>query len=683
MDNPMANNTFSMRFASITIRRKLWGGFFLILAVLMVVSVQTLWSVTNTQQKVSGMTQDYQPTLMATMDVRALLKETATAMGFYLLTQRPDYLKVYEDDLRRLDDAMDALQQTPMVRSDSDVAATVADVQTGIDQFKAYKSQLVQLAQNLTDNFSALGYAGTNINPISREMLQAISNMLLSEQEEVANAERRKILIAIDDLRYTWSSVINNVRIYMFYGNDDALSNVHLFIQGAKDLLTKIEGMGVTLTFEQEEAIPFLRQAIEKWEEHLKVVVELHQGDKARMDAYLIRTEVGPVLVGIDRTLQELSHQLRDRTSTSGEELITQTQTMTKVVTILLLAGVGIGMVLAWLMSRMIVTPIREVAAAMEDIAEGDGDLRRRLDAQGSDEVALLASGFNRFAEKTQQIIYEVSQSVGQLNSATGEMSRITDATTQTMTQQKQQTGLIADAVNEMSAAAQEVAQNAEQTAQAAEHADQETHHSRQIVNQAIDGVDELGDDIQKTSEVIRKLGDDVQQIGAVIGVIRDITEQTNLLALNAAIEAARAGEQGRGFAVVADEVRTLANRTKQSTDTIIEKVEILIRDAKLAVDRMQSNTEKAKAVVNLANNAGDTLTSVTQAVANINAMTEQIARAVDQQWKVAQTVNANIDNIIQLANSADQAAQQVAGNSHDLQSLSKNLNRLVAKFKV
>ncbi|KPJ90864.1 MAG: hypothetical protein AMJ53_12750, partial [Gammaproteobacteria bacterium SG8_11] len=195
--------------------------------------------------------------------------------------------------------------------------------------------------------------------------------------------------------------------------------------------------------------------------------------------------------------------------------------------------------------------------------------------------------------------------------------------------------------------------------------------------------VDELGDDIQQTGEVIRKLGDDVQQIGAVIGVIRDITEQTNLLALNAAIEAARAGEQGRGFAVVADEVRTLATRTKESTDTIIEKVEILIRDAKLAVQRMQTNTDKAKAVIGLANNAGETLSSVTQAVANINAMTEQIAQAVGQQWKVAQTVNANIENIIQLANSSDHAASQVASNSHGLQHLSENLNTLVAKFKV
>ncbi|MGD8939429.1 MAG: methyl-accepting chemotaxis protein [Gammaproteobacteria bacterium] len=677
----MAMETFFMK--SVTIRHKLWGGFFVILIVLLVVSIKTLWSVADTQHRVGGMTQDYQPTLMAAMNLRAALKETTTALGFYLLTQRPHYLQSYEDYLRRLDVAIDNLRQTPLLQRDTEVAETVADVEAGLNEFKSYKAKMVQLAQNLTDNFSALGYAGSNINPLSREMLQAISNMLLSEQEEAANAERRKLLNAMADLRYLWSSVINNARIYMFYGNDDALSNVYLFIQGAKDLLAKIQNMGVALTFEQEEAIPFLKDAISKWENHLKAVVDLHKGDKVRMDAYLIRTEVSPVLDRIDNKLQRLSHYLRDRTNNSSQELIAQTQTTTNVVSFLLVAGIGVGIMLAWLMTRMIVTPIRVVAAAMEDIADGDGDLSRRLNVSGSDEVALLASGFNRFVEKTQHIIRQVSESVGQLDAATGEMTHITDTTTRTMMQQKQQTTLVADAVNEMSAAAQEVAQNAEQTAQAAQHADQETHHSRQIVDQAIAGVDELGDDIRQTGEVIQKLGDDVQQIGAVIGVIRDVTEQTNLLALNAAIEAARAGEQGRGFAVVADEVRTLATRTKESTDTIIEKVETLIRDAKLAVDRMQTNTDKAKAVIGLANNAGETLTSVTQAVANINSMTEQIAQAVDQQWKVAQTVNANIENIIQLSDSADQAANQVAGNSHGLQRLSENLNTLVAKFKV
>ena len=679
----MAINTFTLRSSSLTIRHKLWGGFLLILAVLLVVSVKTLWSVADTQKRVSGMTQDYQPTLIAAMDLRAALKEATTALGFYLLTQKADYLQTFEQDLQRLDEAQSDLRQTPLVERDALVGATVAEVEAGINEFKTHKSKLVQLAQNLTDNFSALGYAGSNINPLSREMLQAVSNMLLSEQEETANGERRKLLNAMADLRYTWSSVINNVRIYMFYGNDDALSNVYLFIQGAKDLLVKIENMGVPLTFEQEEAIPFLTKSIGQWEQHLQTVVDLHKSDKVRMDAYLIRTEVSPVLNRIDNKLQQLSRQLRDYTNGSSQELLAQTQTTTGIVTFLLIAGVVVGVLLAWLMTRMIVTPIRAVASAMEDIADGDGDLSRRLNAQGGDELALLAAGFNRFAEKTQQIISQVSHSVGQLEAATGEMTRITGKTTQTMTQQKQQTSLVADAINQMSASAQEVAQNAEQTAQAAQHADAETHHSRQIVDQAIAGVDGLGDDIQQTGTVIQKLGDDVQQIGAVIGVIRDITEQTNLLALNAAIEAARAGEQGRGFAVVADEVRTLATRTKQSTDTIIEKVEVLIRDAKLAVQRMQTNTDKVKEVISLANNAGETLSSVTQSVANINTMTDQIAQAVDQQWKVAQTVNANIENIIQLANAADQAANQVASNGDGLQRLSENLNTLVAKFKV
>ncbi|MEJ2080372.1 MAG: hypothetical protein P8Z74_20630, partial [Acidobacteriota bacterium] len=152
-----------------------------------VVSVKTLWSVADTQQRVSGMTQDYQPTLIAAMDLNAALKETTTAMGFYLLTLKPDYLQSYEDNLLRLDSAIVTLQQTSLARNDAEVAAIVDEVAALLVKYESYKAKLMPLAQNVTENFSALGYAGSNINPISREMLQAISNMLLSEQQEPAN----------------------------------------------------------------------------------------------------------------------------------------------------------------------------------------------------------------------------------------------------------------------------------------------------------------------------------------------------------------------------------------------------------------------------------------------------------------------------------------------------------------
>jgi len=237
--------------------------------------------------------------------------------------------------------------------------------------------------------------------------------------------------------------------------------------------------------------------------------------------------------------------------------------------------------------------------------------------------------------------------------------------------------------MNEMSATVQEVSRNITDTAQAAQEANTETAESRKMVEDAIQAIQQLAGRIDGASEVIHKLEQDSENINTVLDVIKGVAEQTNLLALNAAIEAARAGEQGRGFAVVADEVRTLAGRTQESTEEINDVIEKLQAGSRKAVDVMNKSRGEAQSVVEQATKAGASLSTISSAVARINDMSIQIASAAEEQSATADEINRNITNISEMANETTAGAQQTAAASGDLARLGTELQELVGRFRV
>jgi methyl-accepting chemotaxis protein len=341
------------------------------------------------------------------------------------------------------------------------------------------------------------------------------------------------------------------------------------------------------------------------------------------------------------------------------------------------------GGFIAWLTSSLISGALNKAVAAMRNIAEGEGDLTLRLNDRGNDEIARLARAFNQFAGKVQTLVQQVLDSARHIAHTADNMGEASERTEHNITQQNAETEQVSSAVEEMSITANEVAQNAQLTAEAANTADQETTSGRDIVTNALSSVSELASETQATADRIEKLGVDINEISSVIDMIRSVSEQTNLLALNAAIEAARAGEQGRGFAVVADEVRTLASRTRESTEEIQRKVEALQQEANLSVTKMLQNRETAEATMELTNNAGRSLESITQAVANITEMSHHIAASAEQQSSVANVVSENIVTITRLANETHESAGQVFNDTKELAQQSAGLRDLVSRFKV
>jgi methyl-accepting chemotaxis protein len=312
-----------------------------------------------------------------------------------------------------------------------------------------------------------------------------------------------------------------------------------------------------------------------------------------------------------------------------------------------------------------------------------NGDLNTRLTLRGNDEMQIIARDFNAMAEKFEALVQQIMSATSQLAAASEEVAVISQESATNLNKQRSETEQVATAMNEMSATVQEVARNAGDASGAAANADNEAKAGNSIVQQASNSIDELAREVESAAGVIQQLASDSDTIGTVLDVIKGIAEQTNLLALNAAIEAARAGEQGRGFAVVADEVRTLAGRTQESTQEIESMIDKLQSGAKNAVAAMETGREKASVGVDQTKQAGEALAAITRAVTTISEMNVQIASAAEEQSATTEEMNKNIININQLADETAGSAEQSTAASSELSKLATDLQSLVGQFKI
>ncbi|WP_099608533.1 methyl-accepting chemotaxis protein [Vibrio coralliilyticus] len=334
-------------------------------------------------------------------------------------------------------------------------------------------------------------------------------------------------------------------------------------------------------------------------------------------------------------------------------------------------------------LANSITRPIKSIAARFTDLGRGDGDLSQRIEVQSSDEIGQLSEGFNGFIEKIHESMKEVASTSGALQTASESVSHKANTTHDNSQIQRDQTIQVVTAINEMGATISEIASNAATAAETANQASDNTQVGQNVVNKAKDAISRLAMDIENTGQVVEQLASTTQEIGSILDVIRDISEQTNLLALNAAIEAARAGEQGRGFAVVADEVRNLASRTADSTEEIQKMINQLQSDAKDAVTAMEAGKSVTHEGVSSSDEAVEVLVNISERIHDISDRNTQVATATEEQSTVVHTINQNIEEINAINEVTTSTAEELAAASSDLKELSERLDRMVGSFKL
>ncbi|MCG8428965.1 MAG: methyl-accepting chemotaxis protein [Chromatiales bacterium] len=394
-----------------------------------------------------------------------------------------------------------------------------------------------------------------------------------------------------------------------------------------------------------------------------------------QLDKGTYASAISPIL---DPKGQPLAHLI---TSTDYTESYAKQQQTN--LTSYLITGIGFIVIIAgftWYI-RKCFGPLETAVYTLEKIAEGD--LTHHVESKCNDEIGKLMDSMETMVVSLREIITKFRNMGGNLNQAATEMQNIATTTTSGIERQTAETEQVATAMHEMTVTVQDVARNAEEAARAASEADSDANGGREVVQKTIDSIKTLSNDIYNATEVIQKLQNESNNIGSVLDVIRGIAEQTNLLALNAAIEAARAGEQGRGFAVVADEVRTLASRTQQSTQDIQKMIEKLQEGANNAVATMEHSLAQVSSSVDQANQTGTSLDTITSAVSTINEMNVQIASAAEEQRMVTEEINRSIDNIKNISEESAEGARETSASSQKLHDWTDDLAGLINHFKV
>ncbi|MCF5707501.1 HAMP domain-containing protein [Pseudomonas syringae] len=498
-----------------------------------------------------------------------------------------------------------------------------------------------------------------------KAVAQVESEVLRVLSQEQDNSERMEEFTNISQLKQQIHTARYQVQTYTLTGKEDDEAAA---ITAINEALKEVQEIAKDQSDDNLQGLAPATQALQTYREQLGLFKDVQNKAQARQEDM---RATGDKLLASVAALSSLQTAQRDSEAASSTTMLSG------------VAGLAllIGLLAAWTMTRQITAPLLETLIAAERIAQGD--LSEDLNVERRDELGQMQRSMQAMTLGLRELIGGISDGVSQIASAAEQLSSVTEQTSAGVNSQKRETEQVATAMNEMAATVQEVARNAQDASQATVQADQQARSGDEVVTQAIAQIEQLAREVVNSTAAMSQLKQESGKIVGVLDVIKSVSQQTNLLALNAAIEAARAGEAGRGFAVVADEVRSLAQRTQKSTEEIEDLIAALQTGTQQVATMLDSSRNLTDNSVELSRRAGSALGQITLTVATIQQMNEQIATASEEQSTVAEQINASVINVRDVSEQTATASNQTAASSAELARLGSHLKALVGRFRV
>lgn len=501
-----------------------------------------------------------------------------------------------------------------------------------------------------------------------------IAETYLPSVSEILNGDRDLYQAMVAQMAFV-DAQFNNEKGENYLASFD--ENAQQALERFDQAVARLEGTGVS------DVARGFDTAYERWLSSAQRVLELAETGDPEQARSLAASETNELFDNLRNYFDEVGAHADARAQIRAGEASSEGQSSSVTILLITVVAILISIGLFALFLKMIIASISALRDQLDNIAQGEGDLTQRIPVELDDDLGKLAKSFNLVLENLQSMIGSIQQLTRELGTGASDLARAAKDNNDGVTRQTDSISMVATAINEMQSAIEEVAGNASRAAEITREAEEKGKNGARIIRSSSEQVHRLAAQISKAVEVIRKLSDDSDNITSVLDVIRGIAEQTNLLALNAAIEAARAGEQGRGFAVVADEVRTLAQRTGQSTEDIQTMITTLQTGVADIVSVMETGSKEASETEKLATDAESELKAILEAMANIADVNTSVASATEEQTQVVDEINRSITEINDLATESANRSRDIDGISESLEGYARELESQTGRFRV